>query len=75
MMSTPSLLPPLLLLLASIESAFAVVHAVTGTGPATPVPCTAEETCFNTTEWRCVEAPQGVEGAECMLDYGYNTTR
>ena len=42
--------------------------------PVDYVPCTAEETCYNTSAWRCVEAPAGVAGAACTLDYGYNTT-
>ena len=64
----------LLVLLSSFESAFSV-NGPLATTAAEAVPCTAEESCFNTTQWRCVEAPEGVEGAACMLDYGYNTTR
>jgi hypothetical protein len=59
--------------------AAAVVAVATAASPSRagasdPVPCTAEETCYNTTEWRCVEAPPGVAGAACTLDYGFNTT-
>jgi hypothetical protein len=51
-----------------------VAAAAAAAGVSDPVPCTAEETCYNTTDWRCVEAPPGVAGAACTLDYGFNTT-
>ena len=43
-------------------------------GISTGEPCTSDQQCMNGTDWRCVEAPAGIKGAPCTLDYGYNTT-